>query len=386
MKRITSLLLLTLLFCLLPANAGLVCAAEIQPQAGPPAAQGSGGGTGLNIQLPPPMMNQDTPLGSEDSDAVSRALRNAIATQPDVPASAGVLGNSIVTQEIGYELPDAREVFLVWWVDGWHILPEGKRPPETVVKNGAMFTPMIPRGDTFTARVEVPIGTYITYGFQITKTSKNSAVDIWDMNGYPPRNYQTIGRPGRTAVVLATLDLEKAQAFAIPHAPLVTEKIRYHVVEAGEVVFVWGINGWQIVPEAGRPAGTVVKDGVMHTPMTLEGDSFVTQVRVPAGTDIDYRFLITKTRNGTTAAVLDRAEGFRKTAVTDGIIEVNSKLSFAKQDAMQSESSENVSDNSVVTQGFRHYWIRGGEVVLAALLALAVLALLKAARFSIKKP
>jgi hypothetical protein len=355
MKRITSLLLFTLLFFLLPANAGLVCAADIQPQAGPSEVQGSGGGTGLNIQPPPPMMNQDTLLGSEGSDAISRALKNAIATQPDVPASTGVLGNSIVTQEIGYELPDAREVFLVWWVDGWHILPEGKRPPETVVKNGAMVTPMIRRGDTFTARVEVPIGTYINYCFQITKTSKNSAVDIWDVNGYPPRNYQTIGRPGRTAVVLATLDLEKAQAESNrTYAPFVTQEVRYHTRRVEGVSLVWGINGWQTIPDDVRPLGTTIQDKLMHTPMAQTGDIFVAKVQVPLGAIIDFAFLITKTNDGANIKIWDRADDFRRIATTNGVIDIDPKARVA-QDAVQSEPRGNISESSVLMQGFRNH-------------------------------
>jgi len=56
---------------------------------------------------------------------------------------------------------------------------------------------------------------------------------------------------------------------------------------------VWGIEGSQVVPEAVRPPGTVVKDGVMHTPMAFEGYAFVAKVQVPSGTRINYRFLIT---------------------------------------------------------------------------------------------
>jgi hypothetical protein len=56
--------------------------------------------------------------------------------------------------------------------------------------------------------------------------------------------------------------------------PLVTQEIRYDMPDASEVFLVWGFNGWAVVPEENRPAGTVVKNAVMHTPMVREDDAF----------------------------------------------------------------------------------------------------------------
>lgn len=50
------------------------------------------------------------------------------------------------------------------------------------------------------------------------------------------------------------------------------------------------------MPEENRPAGTVVKGGVMHTPMVREGDPFVVKVLVPAGTTIGDGLQITERR------------------------------------------------------------------------------------------
>ncbi|MDH4137090.1 MAG: GDSL-type esterase/lipase family protein [Anaerolineae bacterium] len=55
----------------------------------------------------------------------------------------------------------------------------------------------------------------------------------------------------------------------VQDVPLVTREIRYHMPEAGEVYLLWGINGWAVVPQEIRPAGTVVKDLVMHMFFTL---------------------------------------------------------------------------------------------------------------------
>jgi hypothetical protein len=81
-------------------------------------------------------------------------------------------------------MPEAGEVFLGWGVDGWHTLPAEIRPDGTIVRNGVMLTPMVQEGDTFVAKVRVPSGAKIDYGFQIT--DKRGILDIlqplWDGN------------------------------------------------------------------------------------------------------------------------------------------------------------------------------------------------------------
>jgi lipopolysaccharide transport system permease protein len=113
---------------------------------------------------------------------------------------------------------------------------------------------------------------------------------------------------------------------------LVTQEIRYHMPEAGEVFLVWGINGWAIAPEENRPPGTVVKDGVMHTPMAREGDTFVVQLQVPAGATIDYGFLITKTRNDVAIETWEAngEQDYHTIATQDGVLEVQTKLTLAE--------------------------------------------------------
>ncbi|NJM70784.1 MAG: hypothetical protein HC862_11445 [Scytonema sp. RU_4_4] len=76
-----------------------------------------------------------------------------------------------------------------------------------------------------------------------------------------------------------------------------TQEIRYQMAEAKQVFLVWGVNGWKLVPETQQPAGTVLKDGVMYTPMTLLNDVFFTKVKVPPKTTIDYVFQVTQKRS-----------------------------------------------------------------------------------------
>src|SRR4051794_25773770 len=80
--------------------------------------------------------------------------------------------------------------------------------------------------------------------------------------------------------------------------PLVTQKIHYRTSEAGGVALVWGVDGWALVPEALRPAGTVLWKTAMATPMMPVDDGFVISVQVPRGATIDYLFHITQAPSG----------------------------------------------------------------------------------------
>jgi predicted carbohydrate-binding protein with starch-binding CBM53 len=60
-----------------------------------------------------------------------------------------------------------------------------------------------------------------------------------------------------------------------------TQKVIYRIAGADEVWLVWGINGWQSIPEEARPSGTVLKQNVMYTRMLRTGETYETTVRVP---------------------------------------------------------------------------------------------------------
>jgi hypothetical protein len=191
-------------------------------------------------------------------------------------------------------MPEAGEVFLIWGINGWQVVSEEIRPAGTVLtENEAMQTLMAREGDTFVVRVQVPAGTTLDYGFGIKKTRSGAAIGwVWD------GDYRLIpcGEDGVTEVK-ATVTLPQDQAsVSAAEVPVVTQEICYHVPGASKVFLVWGINGWVVVPEENRLAGTVVKNDVMHTPMVREGDTFVAQVQVPAGATIDYGLHITERR------------------------------------------------------------------------------------------
>ena len=57
-----------------------------------------------------------------------------------------------------------------------------------------------------------------------------------------------------------------------------TIEIRYHVPQATGVTMTWGVNDWNIA--ANLPAGTLIKDKVMHTPMIKEGEDYVVKIDI----------------------------------------------------------------------------------------------------------
>jgi arylsulfatase A-like enzyme len=69
-------------------------------------------------------------------------------------------------------------------------------------------------------------------------------------------------------------------------------EIRYRMPGVKEVYLIWGVNNW--TPISPLPAGTVLKDKVMHSVMKKEGDEFVFTVSIPAGSVVYYGFYFTK--------------------------------------------------------------------------------------------
>jgi hypothetical protein len=253
----------------------------------------------------------------------------------------------LVTLEIRYHMPEAGEVFLIWGINRWTVAPEENRPAGTVVKDRVMYTPMAREGDTFVAQMQVPPGTTVDYGFLITKTHDGAPIYVWEADG--DQDYHTVAAQDSVVGVQTTLTLaqDRPPAGATDALP-VTQEIRYHMPEAGEVFLIWGINGWCVVPEENRPAGTVVKKSVMHTPMVHAGDVFIAQVQVPAGTTLDYGFLITKKHDGTAVHVweADGDQDYRTTATQDSLIEIQTKLILT-----QNQTLKDVTDGLVALIG-----------------------------------
>ncbi len=133
----------------------------------------------------------------------------------------------------------------------------------------------------------------------------------------------------------------------------VTHEIRYHVSGAGEVFLVWGVNGWEPVPEMLRPSGTVIKHAIMFTPMQHGVDAtFSVRVQAPAGVTITYAFQITKKQDGAAVEVWD----------TNGVQGRNYHAVATEGKVEEFTAGLELRDEPVVTQEIR-YHIAGAEEV-----------------------
>lgn len=204
---------------------------------------------------------------------------------------------TLVTQEMRYEMPAAGEVFLVWGINGWDLVPEEMRPAGTTVKKKVMHTPMAHDSEAFTVKLRVPPGATMDYGFLITKNRDGVSIKpVWEAENQ--RAFHLIvssdGGVQKHVAQVALFD----QPSGDDAGTFITQEIRYLMPEASEMLLVWGINGWGAVSPELRPPGTFVKKMVMHTPMQAHDDEFVTKLQVPADATIDCGFLVTGTRDG----------------------------------------------------------------------------------------
>jgi lipopolysaccharide transport system permease protein len=153
--------------------------------------------------------------------------------------------------------------------------------------------------------------------------------------------------------------LTRADAgIAAQEQPLVAIEIRYDMPEAGQVVLVWGIDGWTAVREEIRPAGTTLVDSVMHTPMLRRGDPFVAEVQVPACSTVNYGFLVTESADGATIEAWD-SNTDPLLATQDVAVDVRAGLILVGDQVMA-----NVAGAQLLSQEIRYQAARASEVSL----------------------
>jgi hypothetical protein len=139
----------------------------------------------------------------------------------------------------------------------------------------------------------------------------------------------------RTAPSLATgvnpskAGSETAISAIKPGTSFVAREVRYIMPDAGQVTFVWGVDGWKLLPAEMRPPNTEVVDGLMQTGMTQYGDHFGVDIRVPKGSQIDYGFLIRKSRDGRPVQNgWESGPSISKVEKSDSLIKLNSALAL----------------------------------------------------------
>jgi hypothetical protein len=194
----------------------------------------------------------------------------------------------LVAQELDYRDAGATGVTLIWGLDGWQALSGELLPSETEIEGGLMRTPMARTGDGgFRTRIRAPAGSAVDYRFSVVRDVNGTEDSILD------GDYSAIA--GASAV-LAHEGRSGSVASAGPMVEagrLVERDFRYRLDGAGEIILVWGVDGWRVVPQAAEPGKTIVEDDLMQTRMSRERGVFTATVRVPEGAVMNYGFLVT---------------------------------------------------------------------------------------------
>jgi hypothetical protein len=263
--------------------------------------------------------------GIEPFDRLSEEAPKSNGSVPEAPSLSLRVdgldkGTYTVDQEIRYTTPEALEVYLVWGINGWHVLPDALRPPGTIVKHHVMHTPMVRKNDAFSTRIKVASGTPVDYCFLITKPRDDFEI-TWPLcDG----NYRTV------PIKNGTIDVRSKVSLALS-----TQEIRYIMPEAAAVSLVWGLNGWHVAPEPLRPPNTDMRpvgrerqERAMHTPMIKDGEMFIAKLSVPVSTIINYGFLITKPRGPFDLPYPIWDGDYRINPMKDHVTEVRSKLTL----------------------------------------------------------
>ena len=154
---------------------------------------------------------------------------------------------ALVTQEIRYHQPAATAVELVWGVDGWNWIDEELRPLGTVIQQGNMQTPMKREGSSHSARLQVPPGTTIDYGFLFTLAADDGTSEkMWEGDGDKDFHMRVAENGGID--IRSDLMFDKSNRL-IPEESqsLVEQRFIYDGPNIGEVALLWGIDGWQLL-------------------------------------------------------------------------------------------------------------------------------------------
>ena len=195
------------------------------------------------------------------------------------------------TLTVRYRLGTAGAVTLVWWTGAGFPVPSSLRPPGTTPGNQgfALHTPMRREGDTFSATLVLPRQKPFEYGFMImARSDMDSLSGVWDGNRRydPDSGNRTAVLEVEPGVSLLTDPLQGTDTL------LIHQTIRYGPTDARRVRVVWGIDGWQRLPDLLYPPGTKTAGRMMITPMQQENSLFTVTLRIPKGRRLDFAFQV----------------------------------------------------------------------------------------------
>ena len=171
--------------------------------------------------------------------------------------------------------------------------------------------------------------------------------------------------------LLATVKSDDDNVIYIDEA-ITTQIIRYELQKADKVILVWGVNDWDVVPEALQPPGTLIINQLMYTPMRQQDGVHEIQLNLPVGTAVNYLFQITKAGQGQTINVWDMSglDGKHQTVVIEnGLVLVTAPA---------------VTIAAVNNQLFEQNWRTGSKVTSSILLLFGMLGVAYQVRHRLK--
>lgn len=191
----------------------------------------------------------------------------------------------INTTTIHYSAPQASRAWLVWGVNGWQRVPNAQRPVGTVIQDGAMRSPMQRVGDGFAIDLVLQGSNSVDFGVSVDYAAGSGSINVWDSDG--GRNYRIL--TPRIAPFVMTPTAFPNSVFAEEGA-IVEQAVQYKTADAAAVTLVWGVDGWNVVPEALALPNTNRSDDLMHTEMTAVDGVYAALIPVPAGARLDFLF------------------------------------------------------------------------------------------------
>jgi lipoteichoic acid synthase len=125
---------------------------------------------------------------------------------------AGASGT--IEQEIRYKCDGAEEVFIVWGVNNWQLLPENQLPQGSFIKDKLIYTAMSGNDGNFSVQLPLPEGTKIDYVFWITKGPFKKGTDVWDLNA-PKKDFHSLVQSGTVTMVESKLKIRPLENISV---------------------------------------------------------------------------------------------------------------------------------------------------------------------------
>lgn len=120
-----------------------------------------------------------------------------------------------VMQEIRYLAPEASEVYLIWGINNWNIPDASVRPEGSFIKDKLLYTPMKHKGTGFSAVLSLQENTMVDYVFWITQGPAGKAVDVWDTNKSPQKDYHSLAANTNTVLITSKANARPKEALSI---------------------------------------------------------------------------------------------------------------------------------------------------------------------------